>query len=111
MKYDCPHCGENLRMKFIKTVAAEGERKFLPAIGRTVCPVCGKTIAANPHWTEIVVSILACVPVFLLLNAASLNHYKTQAIIGIVIWLASTTGFLIWAHFRHLRHWQRYRAA
>ncbi|TAG82817.1 MAG: hypothetical protein EAZ21_03015 [Betaproteobacteria bacterium] len=97
-------------MRLVKSVAADGVRKFLPAIGKTVCPICQRAITADPHWSEVIVGIVAAIPVLLLFHVDLFQNHKKEAIIGIVIWFAIVTGIITWSHFRYLRSWQRYRA-
>ncbi len=109
MLYDCPHCGESLKRKLIRTVAAPGERKFLPSKTIAQCPLCGEKLENNPHPAENKLALLVVPLVGLMLLKDHLESPKTVMLVLGASWALFAMGSLF-IERKYLRDWQRYKA-
>jgi predicted RNA-binding Zn-ribbon protein involved in translation (DUF1610 family) len=109
MQHNCPHCGESLKWKLVRSKPLPGERRFLPIQAVPVCPNCGGELATNFHWSEQVVSAVIAIPLVGFLSARAAITPALAIALGagvLALWVAIFAFF----QFRYWRHWQRYKA-
>lgn len=107
MRHDCPHCGQSLKRKLVRTTPAPGERRLLPLRGIACCPLCKGLLASNEHWTDKWFALLA-LPFFMVFQARTLVDSKSLWLLmaSVALLTLAAGGVLYW---RHLRSWPIYR--
>jgi predicted RNA-binding Zn-ribbon protein involved in translation (DUF1610 family) len=109
MQHDCPHCGESLKWKLVRSKPLPGERRFLPNHAIPVCPNCGGELAPNAHWSEQVVGAVIGIPLLGFLSARATITPTLAVVVGFGVFALWGSIFAFF-HFRYWRHWQRYKA-
>lgn len=108
MRHDCPHCGQSLKRKLVRSTPAPGQRRFLPLRAIACCPLCKGLLARNEHWTDKCLVLLA-LPFFMVVQARPLFDSR-----GLWLLVASSVALLMLGagaivYWRHMRTWPLYR--
>ena len=107
MRHDCPHCGESLKHKLVRSTRPAGERRLLPLRGIACCPQCKGLLARNDHWTDkwLVLFPLPFYTVFL--ARTQLESRTLWLALACTALLAMGAGAVL--YWRHVRTWPLYR--
>jgi hypothetical protein len=107
MRHDCPHCGESLKRRLVRSTPAPGQRKILPLRAIALCPLCKGLIDRNPHWTDKWFALLP-VPLYLALQARSFLQSNNLWLPALSLAVACLAAAIV-LYWRHLRSWPFYR--
>lgn len=107
MRHDCPHCGQSLKRRLVRSTPAPGQRKLLPLWAIACCPLCKGLLARNDHWTDKWLVLLALPFYTVFLARTQIESRSLWLALACTALLAMGAGAIL--YWRHLRTWPIYR--